>query len=116
CHQQSRFCTQRVPIGSIDVLTPIVKNMREVELKIFLSDDDRSKLLKWLKDSAKYVGDENHQEIYFDNPNSSFLFESFDGLQDAEKYLRVRKTKEGESVCLKIFEIDKENCKSRNLD
>lgn len=90
--------------------------MCEIELKIYLNEEDKSKLTDWLGTNAEFVGEEDHQEIYFDNPSDSFLFESFDGLQDAEKYLRVRKTKKGESVCLKIFEVDKTNGKSKNLD
>lgn len=90
--------------------------MREVEIKIFLNDEDKKKLLTWLQTNAEHVGDEEHEEIYFDNPSDSFLFTSFDGFQDAEKYLRIRRTNKGEFVCLKLYEINRENGKAKNLD
>jgi adenylate cyclase class 2 len=88
---------------------------KEIELKLKLTETEFNSLSAWLKDNAKFIKEVSHKEYYLDNPENSFKFISHDGFVDATDYLRVRFTKEGDSVCLKRFEINKSTSKSKNV-
>lgn len=90
--------------------------MREIELRLKLSIEDKTLLEVWLKKEAKFVKHIEHKEFYLDNPNSTFFFKAKDGYKDAKDYMRVRMTEKGDSVCIKRFEIDMETGKSKNID
>lgn len=89
--------------------------MKEIELKIQLTNKQQAMLKSWLATNAKQRGQSHHIEHYLDNPNDSFKFDSNLGYVDSEKYLRIRFSDKANSVCLKIFSIDRETGRSANL-
>lgn len=89
---------------------------REIEVKIKLDQEDELMLRKWLKNHAKKVGSEVHEEHYLNNLNSSYKFENKNGYIDADTYFRVRFLKDNKAqVNLKKFKIDQVNNKSENI-
>lgn len=90
--------------------------MVEIEMKIKITDEDSQKLLTWLAGNAEEKGSKKQLEYYLDNPDKSFFFQSDLGYKDAANYFRVRFSDKGDSVCLKIFEVDPSTTKSKNLD
>ncbi len=90
---------------------------REIEIKFKLTAEQESILRNWLTVNAHSEGTTHQIEHYIDNPDKSFLFENKNGYLDSEHYLRIRHDEQkGDSVCLKIFEIDQELNTSKNLD
>jgi len=90
--------------------------MREIELRLKLSPEDKTLIKTWLEKNAKFIKHIEHKEFYLDNPKSTFFFTAKDGYKDAKDYMRVRMTEKGDSVCIKRFEIDMETGKSKNID
>ncbi|MBL8015579.1 MAG: class IV adenylate cyclase [Candidatus Doudnabacteria bacterium] len=90
--------------------------MIEIELKIKIDAASAEKLTKWLKQNAEAKGEKHQLEYYLDNPDKTFFFQSELGYKDAANYFRVRFSDKGDSVCLKIFEVDPKSTKSKNLD
>lgn len=80
--------------------------MKEIEIKIQITDDQRKTLVNWLEQNAKFAGEKRQVEHYLDNPSHPFKFKSKFGYIDTEKYLRVRFSDKGDSICLKTFSID----------
>ncbi len=75
---------------------------KELEIKFRLPDKDFKLLSKWLSQNAKFTGEEDHEEYYFDHREVPFTFINDEGLNDAADYLRLRKEKSGRySICLK---------------
>lgn len=83
--------------------------MKEIEIKIQISPEQREQLQKWLDKNAEFTGEKQHVEYYLDNPENSLRFEHKLGYIDASHYLRVRTTEKGDSICLKIFDINLED-------
>ncbi len=79
----------------------------EIELKIKITDEQLMLLTKWLTDNAEFKGEENHREVYLNNPNSTFFFtQKHGGYKDTMDYMRIRFSNKGDSVCLKHFYED----------
>jgi predicted adenylyl cyclase CyaB len=90
---------------------------REIEVRFKLDDAQKALLTNWLVANASEENETHHIEHYLDNPASTWIFQNKNGYKDSDHYLRVRKDeKKGDSVCLKIFEIDQEKQTSQNLD
>ena len=88
----------------------------EIEIKLFLTPNDRKKVTQWLKINAKKEGTIHHVEYYLNNPQSSFTFTSKEGYKDALDYLRIRFTDKGDSVCLKHWHRDPITTKTTHCD
>lgn len=90
---------------------------REVEVKFKLSSEQQVVLEEWIAKNAKKESTTHQVEYYLDNPSASFLYKHKLGYIDSEHFLRVRfDEQKGDSVCLKIFEIDQEMNASTNID
>lgn len=89
---------------------------QEVEIKIKTTSQYMKKLEAWLADNATFQGQERHKEFYLDNPNSTFFFTRPDGEKDALKYLRVRYSDNGGSICFKDWHQDDQTGKTTHCD
>ena len=88
----------------------------EIEIKIKISDEQKQIILDWLNNNAAYSNEYSHTEYYLDNPKSSFTFESYEGYKDSKDFLRVRFTKNGDSVCFKHWHYDQQTSKMTHCD
>jgi len=79
---------------------------KEIEIKFTLTDAKVAEFRQWLAKNAKYVGQQNQEEHYVNNPAKSFFFTAKQGYVDALKALRVRKTDQGDWVCYKYSNVD----------
>ncbi|MCK4517534.1 class IV adenylate cyclase [Candidatus Babeliales bacterium] len=89
---------------------------QEIEVKIQIESDQLKKLQSWLEKHATFVGELRHKEYYLDNPQSTFFFTAREDYKDALRYLRVRFTPQGDSVCYKDFYVDSETGKTTHCD
>ena len=79
---------------------------KEIEIKIKVDEDTINKAENWLDKNAKYIGSIHHIEYYLNKPQTTFFFNAAEGYKDALDYLRIRLTKEGDSLCYKKFHMD----------
>jgi len=89
---------------------------KEIEIKIQISPEQLKSLRFWLNEKSKFVDEVEHVEYYLDNPNKTFFFTSPQGYKDALKYLRVRLTEKGDSICYKDFYVDAATGKTTHCD
>jgi predicted adenylyl cyclase CyaB len=90
---------------------------REIEVRFKLNEIQKELLINWLAINASEDATTHHIESYLDNPTKPWVFQNKNGFKDSDHYMRVRKDEQkGDSVCLKIFEIDQEKQTSQNLD
>lgn len=73
----------------------------EIEIKISINDNDFAHLQEWLSVNAEYIGKSKQKDYYFDNPSNSWFIAHNDGYRYALKYLRVRSSDDGNSICFK---------------
>lgn len=76
----------------------------EVEIKGKLSNEESSVFESWLGNNGKFLGVENHKEIYLDRDSLSFWFTK-NGELDATDFLRIRET-DNTTICLKKWKKD----------
>jgi predicted adenylyl cyclase CyaB len=74
---------------------------KELEIKISLNEDDLKMVESWLFTYADFIKEEDHLEIYLNNPGKSFKFINDEGVVDAADYLRIRKSGGEASMTLK---------------
>lgn len=79
-------------------------NNEEIEVKIKVADDATEMITAWLQKNAEFKYKVTQEEYYLDNPNSSWFRRHQSGYRYALQYLRVRFTKNGDSVCFKDWE------------
>ena len=90
-------------------------NNKEIELKIKISNKQLSLLEKWLGNNAKYKGEEQQIDTYFDHPKLKLVNKNDRGFVDATDYFRIRteinkeRNREKISTCVKHFYEDPEN-------
>lgn len=89
--------------------------MKEIELKIKITDDQHKVLADWLTENAEFKGEEHHQEYYLNNPEHTFKYMHKNGYLDAKDYLRIRMTNKGNTINMKRWEIDPESNASKNI-
>jgi len=94
--------------------TPTVA--QEIEIKIKTSSENMKKIEAWLANNATFEGTEHHKEVYLDNPKSTFFFMHPNGEKDALKYLRVRFSNNGGSICFKNWYQDPKTGKTTHCD
>lgn len=78
----------------------------EIELKFQLSPRNEKQFIKWLNQNAKFINQKQQLDVYLDNPKNTFFVKSKEGYKDAVDYLRVRKTRNDDSVCIKHWHFD----------
>lgn len=76
----------------------------EIEIKLSLDEYDYMHLQNWLSSSAQFLYQLDQVDIYFNNPDNSWMRIHKEGYRFALKYLRVRITDKGSSVCFKDWE------------
>ncbi len=86
----------------------------EVEIRIFLSDP--CALLKWLENSAEFIGTSIQTDVYFEPECKPFIFVGEDGHKDADDWLRLRETEAGCEICFKRWHREPETRKSLYAD
>jgi len=79
---------------------------KEIEVKIQIPNNILRKTKEWLHKHATHIGSIHHIEYYLNKPKTTFFFEAPGGYKDARDYLRVRLTKNGDSLCYKKFHED----------
>lgn len=90
--------------------------MKNIEIEIRIKIKNPRKFLLWLKKSAKFIGSFEQLDVYFDPPDSSFIYKDNDGSKNADKWFRVRKTKNKSEICYKYWHKDKKTGKSTYAD
>lgn len=80
------------------------QSSQEIEIKLSLDASDYLRLQEWLSSSAKFMDQTDQLDIYFNNPRDSWMRRHEDGYKYALKYLRVRVSDEGSSMCFKDWE------------
>ena len=88
---------------SSNINTQSNKN-EEIEVKIRVVDSISEKITAWMKKNAEFKYRITQEEYYLNNPNSSWFRTHQSGYRYALQYLRVRFTKNGDSVCFKNWE------------
>lgn len=73
----------------------------EIEIKIKASIKTTEHINTWLKENAIFQSEMVQEEYYLDNPNDSWFLQHESGYRYALKYLRVRITQSGASICFK---------------
>lgn len=76
----------------------------EIEIKIKISDKELEILMKSLSQNAEFFCENLQEDYYFNNPNHSWFLEHQDGYRYALKYLRVRISAYGDTICFKDWE------------
>lgn len=89
--------------------------MKEIEIKIRISEAQHQLLREWLTQNAESKGEEHHIEYYLNNPQNSFKYTHKNGYIDASDYLRIRTTQKGSTLNMKRWEIDPESNASKNI-
>lgn len=83
---------------------------KEIEIKFTLEQEQRTEFEKWLKDNAHFKGIEHHEEVYLNNPKSSFFIDHEQGFKDAHITMRVRSKTLGQIrkdlFCSKVCHVD----------
>lgn len=75
------------------IITSTLAMKKEIEVKFALNESNRVIFERWLQDNATYQGSEDHEEIYFNNPQKTFFFDTSYGFTDAHTTMRVRSKK-----------------------
>ncbi|MFH0898092.1 MAG: CYTH domain-containing protein [bacterium] len=85
---------------------------REIEVKIKLNKNQRDGLRKWLHETKEVTskGKVEQQDIYFDNPEKTFLFDRVDKygkkIKDFLRSVRIRFSNKKKSVNTKLRYVD----------
>jgi predicted adenylyl cyclase CyaB len=79
---------------------------KEIELKFQLDAENMTRFTTWLGANTAFKGEVRQEETYLDNPAATFTAPSARGFNDALTSMRVRKTSEGTTWCLKKRTID----------
>ena len=95
-----------------DFILPIENTDTEIEIKVKLDKFNFNSLQEWLKVNAQYLGKTIQEDYYFDNPDNSWFKIHEEGYKYALKYLRVRITDQGNSMCYKDWETS--DCKGKS--
>lgn len=86
------------------------KPFKEIEIKFKLVENTVSTLKEWLKKNADFKREEQHKEVYLDNPEKTFFFINKKNQRDACNFLRVRTATSSagskSSVCYKYWHKD----------
>jgi len=90
--------------------------MKNIEIEIRIHLDDDTALMKWLKNTAKYVGDKFQHDIYFEPKKSPYIFVDKNGFKDADEWLRIRVFGNEGELCYKKWHRDPETRKSLYAD
>lgn len=96
-------------------VTKKIELPKEIEIKIRPTESQLDLLKKWLKQNAQHKGMKRQKDVYVDNPEKSFTFNSH-GFIDAYDKLRVRFEKNKESICYKYRHVDPKTNKTLSCD
>lgn len=92
--------------------------MKNIEIEIRIKIENPTLFKQWLqkeKDTKK-IGVFDQTDFYFDPPGKSFVFTDSDGYKDADKWFRVRITKDKSTICYKHWHRDEKTNKSTYAD
>ncbi|MCG2690096.1 class IV adenylate cyclase [Candidatus Parcubacteria bacterium] len=83
--------------------------MENIEIEIRIKLLDPTLLMDWFKKTAKLLRKTEQEDFYFELPKQPFIFVDEDGYKDANEWLRVRKSSNGNSFCYKKWHRDPKN-------
>lgn len=95
-----------------NLISPIENLGTEVEIKIKVDETNFIHLQKWLNNNAEYLSEIVQEDYYFNNPDNSWFKMHEEGYKYALKYLRIRVTDRGSSICYKDWNTSENDGKS----
>lgn len=79
--------------------------MSNIELEIRVVPKNKDKFLDWLLNNAEFVSEKEQEDIYFDPPHKTFIYDADFG-KNADEYFRIRRTQDNELITYKHWHRD----------